>query len=249
MIRALGLLLLFAVGLAAAALWSGQMHHLRRALPDQLPGWSVTIADDAGLRAGQAEWPAAGNRPAIKLAWIVKAPGAEGLLWDLRATGQGIDIQSELLLPYWPVKAIIRNGSGGVDLEQWPAQSADLALKGLINVQEMDLRLGDLFGTPTPHGTLTGAARTIAVNGADLGTGPLTAQLDEAGDWQAKLVLAGGISDAEATLSGTLSAILAQLDLFVADASALPESAARALTSLGQSDGAGLRLSLPVPLK
>ena len=249
MIRVLGLLLIFLLGLAAAGLWSGQMHHLRRAVPDQLPGWSAVIADDAGLRNGQTEWPASGNRPTIKLTWTAKFPGADGLLWDLRVTGQGIDVQAELLLPYWPTEAIIRDPAGGIDLAQWPVQGADLALKGLINVQDLDLRLTNLFGTPTPHGTLVGAARTIAVDGADLGSGPLTAQLDEAGDWQAKLSLAGGLSAAEATLGGSLSAVLAQLDLFVADPTALPDPAARALTSLGQNDGAGLRLSLPVPLK
>ena len=93
MIRFLFWLLVFAMGLAAAVVWKGEMHHLRRAVPEGLPDWTAPIADEAGVLQGRAVLPVAEGLPAMELLWSAKrsAPAmpclpryAPSLTWKAR---------------------------------------------------------------------------------------------------------------------------------------------------------------------
>lgn len=244
MIRFLGLLLIFAVGLAAAAVWYGQMHHLRRAVPDGLPVWAAEISDTSGLRQGQMLRAAQGVLPAVLLTWTARPPTAEGLLWDVQLTGEGIDIQAELLLAYWPDKMLIRNGAGTVALAKLPGSNAE----GLVTLTALTGEVADLFGTAQPSGTLTAEAKGIAVDGTRLGAGPITGAIDASGVWQAEVALAGGVSAIDGRISGALPGTDAVLEVTIADASALPAATQQALSRFGTAQGAGLRLTLPFSL-
>lgn len=245
MIRFLGLLLIFCLGLTGAAAWHGEMHHLRRAVPEYLPGWSDMISDDARILHGQLDWPAHGQVPAMTLAWAAGAPGVDGLRWDLRLTGQGIDIKSELLLPYWPDRVVVRGSKGAVNL----AALSDDAGQGLVAVQALDGEVTDLLGARRATGTLTAEAKRVAVEGEDLGSGPILGRLDADGTWQANITLTGGLSDVQGTIKGAFGAGLAQLEAAIADATALPDPLRGVLEAVGTAEGDGIRINLPIVLR
>jgi len=244
MIRLLGFLLIFGIGLAGAAVWYGQMHHLRRALPDNLPVWTAEISDISGLRQGRMTRAEQGILPAISLIWTARTPTAEGLLWDLQLTGEGIDLRVELLLPYWPGKALIRNGSGTVALANLPGSNAE----GLVTLTALTGEVTDLFGTAQPRGGLRAEAKGISVDGTRLGAGPITGELDASGVWQAEAALSGGVSAINGRISGALPDAHGVLEVTIADASALPQATRRALSRFGTAQGDGLRLTLPLGL-
>lgn len=116
MIRLLFYLLVFALGLAVAILWFGEMRHLRQALPGKLPIWTVPIDDRATLRNGKAELNLPGT-PELVARWAAKAPDGNGLNWDLSVIGGGISLRADLSVPPWPLLAKIRNGQGTIALE------------------------------------------------------------------------------------------------------------------------------------
>jgi len=241
MLRFLFLILLFVVGLAAAAVWQGEMHHLRRAVPDYLPGWTGDIADDAGVREGQMILPSQGQTPKLTLRWTAKMPGADGFLWDVQLAGQGVDLRAELLLPWLPTRAFLRSGAGAVDL----AEVSGGAVTGLIALQALDVEIDDLTGVRRPTGSAKGQAKAVTVQGEELGNGPVAARLEPDGSWQADVSMTEGISPLTGQLSGNLQTAIGQLDVTIADASVLPTS----LQSIGMAEGDGLRISLPVPLR
>ena len=245
MIRLLGFLVLFAVGLAAAVFWQGQMHHLRRAVPDDLPGWTQALPGDAGMRVGQMALPAQGRVPAMALHWAAKAPGADGLLWDLRLSGQGVDLRAELLLPWWPDRVVLRGGGGAVDL----AVVSDGAVTGLVALQSIAAEMTDLANARVISGTVVAQAKAISVEGEALGSGPVSGQLQADGAWLAEIALTGGLSPVVGQIDGTLTGRFATLDVTVADPAALPAQARDAIQAVGKPVSGGLQVVLPIPLR
>lgn len=244
MIRFLGLLLIFCAGLAGAAVWLGQMHHLRRAVPEGLPAWTMGISDNSGVRQGEMTLAAQDALPPLTLGWAAKPPTAEGMRWDLRLTGEGVDVDAELLLPFWPDRALIRNGGGGVLLADLPGSSAD----GLIALTGLTGQVADLWRAPQPSGILTAEARRLSAEGTSLGGGPITGAMDASGTWQIDTTLSGGVSAIEGRISGTLTDASGLLDVTVANPAALPRATRRVLSALGTTQGTALRLTLPLGL-
>ncbi len=242
MIRFLLLMILFCLGLAGAAVWKGQMHHLRLAVPDSLPGWTAPLPDDAGVLSGRMKLAAHRALPATELSWQAVLPTAEGMLWDLRLKGRGIDLTAELLLPWWPEKAVIRGGDGAVDL----AAVTGSVLEGLIALDGIDGEIAGLTGAQRISGTLAARARGLSLDGAALGGGPVTGQLGEDGHWSLGLQLSGGLSDGEAQIDGQLPKLSGLLTAAIADAGALPPKARRALDAVSTPEGGGLRIELPL---
>jgi hypothetical protein len=239
MIRFLLILPVFLGGLGAAGLWLGQMHHLRLALPDGLPGWTDGVTDRSGARQGEMLLPAEGPRPELRLDWTARGLGAEGALWDLRLSGEGVEIGAEMVLPWWPDRVLLRDGRGTVAL----AGRAE-GLAGIVALTGLTAELhgsspGDLSGT------MTAEARGIALGDAALGAGPVTGRI-AAGQWALEGALSGGLSPGTAQATGDLAARSGELVLVVEDAAALPAQARRALGALGQEEGAALRVELPL---
>ena len=165
-------------------------------------------------------------------------------MWDLRLTGRGIDLEAELLLPYWPGKAIIRKGAGSVLL----ADLAGPGIGGLLAVSALDGAISDLFGTPTPTATLSAEARGIAIDGTALGAGPVDGALRGTGEWQANLALTGGVSPVQGRISGALPGLAGLIEVTIAEVSALPAATRQTLSAIGVAEAGGLRLRLPLAL-
>ena len=245
MIRSLFYLIIFIVGLAAAALWQGEMHHLRRVLPAPLPAWTDQIDDSARLRGGEMQIKAGALRPALTLRWKAIAPNTEGLRWSLFVTGQGVDLSADLVLPVWPDQAFLRNGRGTVLLDNLVAGSG---IGGVLRINRVTGRLDGLLDQMQPSGRLTATAQRITLDGARLGEGPVRVDLSTDGGISGTIALRDGVTDIDGMLSGTSGAVLGQLDVTVEDVTRLPAAARGALERLGKLDGSTLRLSLPVPL-
>jgi hypothetical protein len=162
------------------------------------------------------------------------------LLWDVRLVGQGVDITAELLVPYWPQKALIRNGAGGVLLADLPGVQA----KGLVVLSDLTGEISDLVGTRQMTGALSAQARGISVSGTDLGDGPVTASLSADGRWQAQATLQGGTGP----LGATVVKQGAMLDIALTGIDALPPAVRQPLQRFGRQDGDALRFSLPFGL-
>jgi hypothetical protein len=245
MIRSFFLLIVFVIGLAAAALWQGQMYHLRRVLPASLPAWTDQISDTARLRHGEMRIETNFLRPALTLRWQVLAPNSDGLRWALFLTGQGVDIRADLLLPFWPGQVILRNGSGTVPLDDLVDGAG---IGGVVRIDRATASIAGLLDQPRPGGDLTATLQRITLDGAPLGEGPLRVELSAEGGLSGTLALRGGLTDIDGALSGTWGAVLGQLDVTVGDVTRLPAAARGALERLGELNGTTLRLSLPVPL-
>ena len=147
MIRLLFLIVVFVLGLAGAVVFMGQMHHLRLAVPDRLPGWSAQIAEDAGLTRGTMELPATPHLPATVLSWRAVTPDADGWHWQLRLTGPGIALAARLTLPLWPERADIGDGSGSVDMAAIKGLPVDVA--GLLTLEALTLTASPLRPAPS----------------------------------------------------------------------------------------------------
>jgi len=250
MIRSFFLLVIFVIGLAAAALWQGQMHHLRRVLPSvvpvNLPEWSDQISDAARLRAGEMDIDAGPLRPKMKLRWKAVAPNGEGLRWAIFLTGQGVALEADLLVPFWPDRILLRNGRGTVALTEL-GQGA--GIDGMVQVDRLTGRMDHLGKTPGISGLLSATLQRVAVDGVGLGEGPLRLEMAETGEVSGTLALRGGGTAIDGLLSGARGVALGQLDVTVADVTRLPAAARGALERLGDVEGTILRLQLPVPLQ
>ena len=143
MIRFLLYLIVLCVGLLGAVIWTGEARHLRQALPQSLPGWTTGFDQTAGLRRGRFVQAATGQFPDLTVEWFARKPGNEGWIWDVTLTGEGVAVKSELVLQFWPNRAILRDSAGTVDL----AKLSQGAVAGL-------LRLGDLDATVEVVGLL-----------------------------------------------------------------------------------------------
>ncbi len=116
MIRLLFRLLIFALGLVIAALWFGQMHHLRAVVPDQLPAWSLGIAENASVRRGSGIFVIGASGQGIEVTWAAKRLDQTGFHWDITANGDGLSFEGDVTLPFWPDRLLF-DSRGTVDLE------------------------------------------------------------------------------------------------------------------------------------
>ena len=245
MIRLLFLIVVFVLGLAGAVVFMGQMHHLRLAVPDRLPGWSAQIAEDAGLTRGTMELPATPHLPATVLSWRAVTPDADGWHWQLRLTGPGIALAARLTLPLWPERADIGDGSGSVDMAAIKGLPVDVA--GLLTLEALTLTASPLRPAPSVSGNLRAGLTGLRIDGTDFGKGPLVASLDASGKVQADLTLQGGVSPISAKISGSWPNAGLQLDLEFADGPALPADLRAMLAAVGRPAGQGWHLSVPLP--
>ncbi len=249
MIRALFYLFVFILGLGFAALWQGQMHHLRYVLPGflptALPAWTDQIEDSARLRGGEMVIKEGALHPELTLRWTAIAPNTEGLQWMLSLTGQGVDVSADLLVPFWPDRAFLRNGRGTMLLNDLVAGSG---VGGAVRINRATGRLDGLLDHPQPSGGLTATVQRITLDGARLGEGPLRIELSADGGLSGTIALRDGLTDIDGTLSASPGAAMGQLDVAVKDVTTLPAAARGALERIGEVNGNALRLSLPLPV-
>lgn len=221
MIRALVLLLVFALGLAAALAWYGQVHHLRRAVPDALPGWTEALPDTASLRDGELIWQPTAGGPAITTAWRAAAPSADGLRWRLAVTGPGLDLSASALVPWAGPPFTVDGGTGTVDLASATRQAV---VQGQILLTALDATVTPQGGGVQVGAEATGEARRVSLAGTDLGRGPMTASLEPTGGWKVSATLDGGATPVRLLLSGALDADRIAVTLEADDPAALPEA-------------------------
>jgi hypothetical protein len=242
MIRALLVLLSVVLGLAAAVVTQGRMHHLRLALPAALPGWTDTVEAEAGLLSGRAALP--GAQPALVLGWEARMPVAEGLRWRVTVTGEGLALAGTLILPWSLDRAALDEGAGQVEL----ARVTEMPVSGLVQVNLLSGTVDDLRGTPRPALRVLGAIRGAQFEDRLLGDGPFEAQLDPLLSWRARGALSGGVAEITARLSGRLPARTAGLDLSVADGPNLPQDWRDLLSLAAERGESGWTLRQTVPL-
>ena len=246
MIRVLGLLLIFILGIAGGAVWKGQMHHLRKALPANLPAWTEMLRDDAGVLSGAAELPAQGRLPELSLSWHATAPGTEGLNWAVQVQGEGVDLAGTATLNFWPDEGILRGERGSLDLGK--LAGADAEIEGLVALRGLEARVSGLLSKPQVQGEFEGEARSLGFDETALGDGPVMGQLDADSAWQVTVELTGGVAPLTSILKGAGLAPTATLDLTIEDADALPPGIREAVARFGELQNGTLNASLPVPL-
>jgi len=113
MIRLILYLVIFIIGLALAALWFGEMRHLRQAI-DDLPFWTIVIADDARVPQGEAAAPTPLGK--VTLNWDLEGLRTDGVHWDLTMSGVSVEARADLAVPFWPQHGIFSNGKGTVSV-------------------------------------------------------------------------------------------------------------------------------------
>jgi hypothetical protein len=221
--RALFLLLALLVGIAAALLTQGRMAHLRLIAADWLPGWSAGIAADASLLSGRARFDP------LNLAWQARWPDGGGPVWHLHLTGPGTTIAAPLRVSWRGDVARIAGASGQIDL-------AALALPvdgiiGLVDIAAIDATITRRPDSALPRiaAAATGAVLGAALRGGELGSGPVTAQLDPIGSWRIGADLDGPPGTTSVQLSGRLGLPHMGLDLRIPDGPGLPEEWRRLL--------------------
>ena len=132
MMRLLFRLVIFVLGLAIAALWFGQMHHLRAAATGDLPEWSDAISDGSGIRAGEA-WLGESGLPPLVVNWQATTPTSTGFLWDIDVGGDGIVFDGTATLPFWPDRLNV-SGRGNIDLAKLTGGGA----QGIVPLRKID---------------------------------------------------------------------------------------------------------------
>ena len=237
MIRVALLTLVFLAGLAAAGLWYGKMHHLRWIGAPALPAWTARIAPEAGLRQGRMEWGAGGLVPDLTLQWTASGLRPSGWQWDVRLTGAGIDLRGTMQAPLWPGSARIAVTGGQLDLGRLVPVPGEVA--GLAEIGGGEIRVLDLRGTPRAEGRLTATVAGAALSGADLGAGPMTAELASDGTWRIAVDLQGGATGAGLTVAGTLPDRTGAYALTIDDAAGLPDAVRGQIAGAGQPAGDG----------
>lgn len=239
---ALGLL----IGLGVATLADMRLAHLRLVAGGHLPAWTEAADPASGLREGRIPG-------ATELRWRFAGLGAEGLRWQLVASGPGLRVEATLWLP---PRALLPAGA-----DDAPVRLSDLrgrielgALEhSLVTVGDaagnrpegslqvtggegwLDLRRGTLV-----RGTATGRIEAVRLDGESLGGGPFRAELASDGGWQMQLALNGGVAPLEAVARGWLPEREVELEIIDTDATGegLPRSWRGSLGTGGDgSDG------------
>lgn len=244
MIRGLLLLLAFAAGIAAAALAVGRMHHLRLAVPDALPIWTIYLAEDAGALSGRAELPARGRWPRTELTWRARAPSLDGWVWDVSLTGDGVDLRGKATLSWFADQAVLTGGSGTLDLGR--LRGLPVPVEGILRVDEAVATATDLPSAPVVGATGTGHIPGLRIAGVDAGSGPVSGVLEESGAWQADARLDGGVTALKADIAAEMLQATPILRLYFADGTDLPPALRAMLSASAEPDGAGWRLTLPL---
>ncbi len=243
MIRFVFLLLVFVVGLAGAGLYAGKMHHLRMAVPDQLPPWTESVVDDAGLREGTMTLNSP-LVPGLSLGWSAGMPGAEGWRWQVRLEGEGLALRADLTVAWMLNRATLRNGRGTWDLGNVPSQ---VDAGGLLAVRVLRADLEDLRGEITAEGDLAGELAEAVLMEAPMGGGPVTGVLGRDGAWRLDVTLEGAGGPVRFDLTGQLREPVAELQAEFSG-SAVPDELRGYLASVGSETAAGWRAAMPVPL-
>ena len=238
MIRFLFLLVVFALGLAGGALWFGQMHHLRSYSPEWLPEWTQALPDDAGPRRGELEWPESELLPAIRFRWDFAGLAADGLHWDVALQGQGVDIKGDFALFFWPDRAHL-TGATGVFADKLGA------LKLRLDGFEVDAE--GVLQPDTLRGNATINVANLAVQLEDLGQGPIIAEMQRDGQWDAEMQLRDGIAPIDATLTGQRPRLAANLEMIVSEIDGINPDLLSLIERIGQRDGNQMRITATVP--
>lgn len=247
MIRLAAALMGLALGLAAAALSEGRMGHLRAVAGAALPGWTESVAADAGLWRGRAGAGNPGTHGAV-LRWSLAGLSRDGLRWRVELTSPGARIAATATLsPAAPETLQLADLSGNAALAPLLADAsnaatqAPLASDGQVAVSggagRFDLRAGTL-ATLEAQGRL----EAVTLDGLDLGSGPARLRLRAAGDWAFTAALDDGAAEAQVEARADSGAVELTLTM-AADAAELPEEwRAR----VGLENGV-LRATLPGP--
>ena len=240
--RALFLLLALLVGIAAALLTQGRMTHLRLIAADRLPGWSAGIAGDASALSGRAQIAP------LNLAWRARWPDGGGPMWHLHLTGPGTSIDAPLRIAWRGDVARIDGAFGQIDLAALALPVDGIA--GLVDIAAIDATITRRPDSAMPRiaATASGAVLGASLRGGDLGSGPVTAQLDPIGSWRIGADLDGPPGTTRVQLSGRLGLPRVGLDLRIPDGPDLPEEWRRLLQLGGDlKDGVWtLRRKLPL---
>ncbi len=245
MIRALFLLLLFGLGLAGAGVWYGEMHHLRRAVPDRLPGWTEAFDDRSGMRHGILRHPRGVRPHELVLEWRAASPGGEGLNWDLRLTGRGIELSATALLPWQADRVRISGGRGSVELAPLAVHDD---VEGLFLVEDIAGEVVEPLGVQVVEINISGQLRGVEVDGIAMGSGPMAVTIWADGRLEGDIALAGGVAPMKGVIAGDLGTGHADLDLVIQSPDALIEGVRRRLEPLGGTTREGLRVILPLRL-
>ena len=238
MIRFLLLVLIFVMGLAGGALWFGQMHHLRSAVPDQLPGWTQVLPDDAGLRQGEVLWPKSEFIPALRLSWRFAGVAADGLHWDLALQGQGVDVKADFALFFWPDRGNLTGTRGAVSDKFG-------ALKLMVDGFQVEAE--GLIRPETLQAEAKAEIASLAVQLEDLGRGEFVANLRSDGHWGGQLQLREGVAPIDANLTGQRPDLVAELDMVIAEIDQVQPELLSLIERLGQREGDQMRITARLP--
>ena len=238
MMRFLGLLLVFALGLAGGGFWFGQMHHLRSYVPEQLPGWTDMLPDDAGLRQGEIEWAESELLPTLRFGWTFSGIAADGFHWDISVNGQDIDVKGDLSVFFWPNRARLTGESAAMSDK---LGALELAVDGF----EVDAE--GLLQPESLQGDATIRIARLVVQLEDLGQGRFDAQMQSDGGWDGELMLRDGIASIDAAMSGKRPELAADLDMVIAEIDRIEPGLLSLIEEIGQRDGNQIRITARLP--
>lgn len=236
MIRGLAWALALLIGLAAALVWQGQMHHLRALLPGALPSWTAALPDSARLVSGRMALPSDALGPGLQIGWSARLPAGRGWRWDLRLTGPGIDVAGDLALAFGGGRAVLDLTGGTLDLGRLLPVPVPVA--GAAEVTGGQVRIEDLRGAPGLAGRAEARIVRLEAAGADLGGGPAEAVLESDATWRAEARLSGGATPVRAEADGTRDGVGRYRIVFEREAD-LPERLRVLLAAAGHPEGAG----------
>lgn len=230
MIRFLLIIVGLIIGLAVAVVAEGRMAHLRKYLPEFEPAWTEAVTDASGvLRGGIEPAPRLGVPVSLEVAWKFDTVTAKGPVWRISMTGTGVQGQGDLTFLAPPGQAQLAAGRGELSLEQLPGLAADFDLGGTIFIDNLSA------GLEMPGGDLDSVNAQLRwagarIDGQAIGDGEMQVVSGGNRGWRAPFVLEGDLVRASGTLEGRFGLGVAQLQVTIDDAGAMPEEWKRALS-------------------
>ena len=174
----------------------------------------------------------------------MRAPSRAGWVWDVQLTGDGVALDGQAVLAFWPDELLLVGTRGSVDLGR--IKGVPVPVRGILSIEKLTGTVASLLSTPAVTANVSGTLPSLQIDGVDAGSGPLTGALGAGGDWQADLKLDGGVSPAVVRVDGDVNSPQAMLELDIADGAGLPPTLRAMLSAVARAEGQGWNLSLPV---